>query len=130
MTNMNDIDIEALKALAATITEEKRRLTEHDFYDENSQRDKYVMSVVRFQQALVNAWPAMFDAIETGRQWETIARRLADAVEALLEPDDGQPEGMDLHGNLVYAHPEWEAKNALAAFRVLADRTPTPTDGA
>jgi hypothetical protein len=59
------------------------------------------------------------DAIETGRQWKTI-----------LEPDDGQPEGMDLHGNLVYAHPEWEAKNALAAFRVLADRTPTPTDGA
>jgi hypothetical protein len=105
---MNDIDIEDMRALAAAGTPLPWFTP-----------DGETVNIETF-----------IDAIETGRQWKTIARRLADAVEALLEPDDGQPEGMDLHGNLVYAHPEWEAKNALAAFRVLADRTPTPTDGA
>src|SRR4051812_11516248 len=91
-TDMNDIDIE-----------EGRRGV-HFLITLRAWADDFASRSTDVAHHLAEDLYRAADAIEAGRQWETIARRLADAVEALLEPDDGQPEGMDLHGNLVYAH--------------------------
>jgi hypothetical protein len=77
------------------------------------------------------------DAIETGRQWETIARRLAEAIESGVGwgctcpwDKDGNPAGYggEHYPTCKRGQPLVGAE-ALAAFRDLAARTPTPTDG-
>jgi hypothetical protein len=85
MSETPDELLARLGQLHDTIVNENRRLVEHDFMDENSQRDRYVAAVVRFQQALRGAWPTidnLLDRLATAEverdRWKQVARKIAD----------------------------------------------------
>jgi hypothetical protein len=81
-----------LRELAATVEDEKRRLTAYRYLDENSQRDRIIGAIAVYYQELVDAWPAI----------DELLVRLTEAAELLREN-----------------HGEWTIENTPKLYRDL-----------
>jgi hypothetical protein len=123
-TDMNDIDIEEGRRLAevATAGPWEHRIMPLGFISgprANIAQTYDGGTLAGEQHAngelivwLRNNAAAMFDAIERGRQWETIARRIVAEVDAHFAEE---------------THYQFSPRRRLERIRDLADRTLTPT---